>query len=300
MDTHLNQEQVNESADGCDSRAGLRLKAAERIPVRVYCRSAEANQAVAREIADLIRQRQAEGRNCVLGLATGSTPVGVYDELVRMHREEGLSLANVVTFNLDEYYPMQPHELQSYVRFMREHLFDLVDIAPENWHMPDGTIAIEQVNDHCRWYEEQIAKAGGIDVQLLGIGRTGHIGFNEPGSGKAEPHPADHARQGDADRRGERLLRPGERAATRDHDGRRHNSRSAEGDHARVRRAQGEHPRGSRREASEPVDCGQLPAATSQRGGRARRSRPPTDSPATARPGCWGRSNGTIRGSARR
>jgi glucosamine-6-phosphate deaminase len=157
----------------------------ERIPVHVYRHSAEASRAVAHQIADLIRQRHSEGRNCVLGLATGSTPVGVYDELVRMHREEGLSFADVITFNLDEYYPMRPCELQSYVRFMREHLFDLVDITPGNWHVPDGTIAIEQVNDHCRWYEEQIAKAGGIDIQLLGIGRTGHIGFNEPGSGKA-------------------------------------------------------------------------------------------------------------------
>jgi glucosamine-6-phosphate deaminase len=156
----------------------------ERVPVQVYCQSGEANRAVANKIADLIRQRRAEGKNCVLGLATGSTPVGVYDELVRLHREEGLSFANVITFNLDEYFPMQPNELQSYVRFMREHLFDLIDIPPGNYHVPDGTIAIEQVNDHCRWYEEQIAECGGIDIQLLGIGRTGHIGFNEPGSGK--------------------------------------------------------------------------------------------------------------------
>jgi glucosamine-6-phosphate deaminase len=184
MDTELNQHDNKKSAEECDHQGSRISNAVERVPVLVYCRSAEANRAVAREIADLIRQRQAEGRNCVLGLATGSTPVGVYDELVRMHRDEGLSLANVVTFNLDEYYPMQPNELQSYVRFMREHLFDLVDIAPENWHMPDGTIAVEQVNDHCRWYEEQIAKVGGVDVQLLGIGRTGHIGFNEPGSGQ--------------------------------------------------------------------------------------------------------------------
>jgi len=100
------------------SSAGVGAK--ERIPVQVYAHASEANVAVARSIADLIRQRAAEGRNCVLGLATGSTPVGVYNELVRMHRDEGLSLANVITFNLDEYYPMQPHELQSYVRFMRE------------------------------------------------------------------------------------------------------------------------------------------------------------------------------------
>jgi glucosamine-6-phosphate deaminase len=156
----------------------------ERTPVRVFTHSSEANKAVARHIADLIRQRAAEGRQCVLGLATGSTPVGVYSELVRLHREEGLSLANVVTFNLDEYYPMQPHELQSYVRFMREHLFDHVDIGSGNWHVPDGTLPIEQVFDYCGWYEEQIAKAGGIDLQILGIGRTGHVGFNEPGSGK--------------------------------------------------------------------------------------------------------------------
>ena len=172
-----------------DSRTASRpkfdpLAQREHIPLRVYPHSSEANKAVAGQIADLIRQRAAEGRQCVLGLATGSTPVGVYNELVRLHREEGLSLANVVTFNLDEYYPMQPHELQSYVRFMREHLFDLVDIPPDNWHVPDGTLPIEQVFDYCSWYEEQIAKAGGIDIQILGIGRTGHIGFNEPGSGK--------------------------------------------------------------------------------------------------------------------
>lgn len=184
MTTHFDQvEEAMSLPKSGSSDVARSLDAVERIPVRVYRRSADANLAVAHEIAALIRRRQTEGRNCVLGLATGSTPVGVYDELVRLHREEGLSLSNVITFNLDEYYPMQPQELQSYVRFMREHLFDLVDIAPGNWHMPDGTIAVEQVNDHCRWYEEQIALAGGIDVQLLGIGRTGHIGFNEPGSG---------------------------------------------------------------------------------------------------------------------
>ena len=117
------------------------------------------------------------------GLATGSTPVNVYAELVRMHRDEGLSLANVVTFNLDEYFPMQPDCLQSYVRFMNEHLFDHVDIPKENIHIPDGTIPVEQVADWCRTYEDNIQAAGGVDIQLLGIGRTGHIGFNEPGSG---------------------------------------------------------------------------------------------------------------------
>jgi glucosamine-6-phosphate deaminase len=154
----------------------------ERIPTRVCAQAEQASAAVADEIAVLVRQRAADKKPCVLGLATGSTPIGVYAELVRLHREEGLSLANVVTFNLDEYFPMQPFELQSYRRFMREHLFDLVDIRPENARVPDGTIPVEQVADYCRTYEQQIKAAGGLDLQLLGIGRTGHIGFNEPGS----------------------------------------------------------------------------------------------------------------------
>ena len=152
----------------------------ERIPTSVFDTAQAASCEVAREIAALVRQRAAEGKKAVLGLATGSTPLGVYNELIRMHREEGLSLANVVTFNLDEYYPMQPQELQSYHRFMHENLFDLVDIAPGNIHLPDGTVPIAKVPEHCRQYEERIVAAGGIDVQILGIGRTGHIGFNEP------------------------------------------------------------------------------------------------------------------------
>ncbi|MCA9263924.1 MAG: glucosamine-6-phosphate deaminase [Planctomycetales bacterium] len=155
----------------------------ERIPCQVYARAHEAANAVAHHIAGLIRQRASEGRSCVLGLATGSTPVGVYDELVRMHQHEGLSFKNVITFNLDEYYPMQPNELQSYVRFMNEHLFDHVDILPENVHVPDGTLDESEVHAYCREYEGKIHASGGIDVQLLGIGRTGHVGFNEPGSG---------------------------------------------------------------------------------------------------------------------
>lgn len=162
----------------------LSTEEVERIPCRIFRDAKDASRAVAEQIAAMIRGRAAEGRNCVLGLATGSTPTGVYDQLIRMHREEGLSFQNVVTFNLDEYYPMQPEELQSYVRFMREHLFDHVDIKPENVHVPDGTIAEQDVADYCRRYEAQIEQAGGIDLQLLGIGRTGHIGFNEPGSGR--------------------------------------------------------------------------------------------------------------------
>ncbi len=161
------------------------LATREKVPCRVYENMRQACRSVAGQIAELIRKRAEEGRMCVLGLATGSTPVGVYDELVRLHREEGLSLANVVTFNLDEYFPMQPYELQSYVRFMKEHLLDLVDIDPANVHIPDGTLPLEQVGRFCEQYEAAIEECGGIDIQILGIGRTGHIGFNEPGSGRA-------------------------------------------------------------------------------------------------------------------
>ncbi|MBI1370689.1 MAG: glucosamine-6-phosphate deaminase [Planctomycetes bacterium] len=156
----------------------------ELIPTVIFNQSREASVAVAREMAQLIRDKAAKKQNAVLGLATGSTPTGVYAELIRMHREEGLSFKNVITFNLDEYFPMQPHELQSYVRFMNEHLFDHIDIDRRNVHIPDGTLALEQMPEHCAGYERAIAEAGGIDLQILGIGRTGHVGFNEPGSGR--------------------------------------------------------------------------------------------------------------------
>ncbi|QDT00844.1 glucosamine-6-phosphate deaminase [Adhaeretor mobilis] len=156
----------------------------EKIPSHVFQNAKNASTYVAGQIADLIRQRSDAGENCVLGLATGSTPVSVYDELVRLHEEEGLSFQNVVTFNLDEYFPMDSDALQSYVRFMQEHLFDRVDIKPENVHIPDGTIDEAEVANYCRDYEQAITSAGGIDIQILGIGRTGHIGFNEPGSGR--------------------------------------------------------------------------------------------------------------------
>ena len=109
-------------------------------------------------------------------------PTDDASELVRLHREQKLSLANVMSFNLDEYFPMNPAALQSYHRFMHEHLFDRVDIEPSNIHIPDGTLKKAEVTAFCRRYEQAIADAGGIDIQLLGIGRTGHIGFNEPGS----------------------------------------------------------------------------------------------------------------------
>lgn len=154
----------------------------EKVPVKVFADQETASVAVANRIADLIRDRQAKGLQAVLGLATGATPVRVYDELIRLHREEGLSFKNVVTFNLDEYYPMQPEAVQSYVTFMNNKLFDHVDIDRNNIHIPDGTLAMEEIHDYCLAYEQKITALGGIDLQLLGIGRTGHIGFNEPGS----------------------------------------------------------------------------------------------------------------------
>lgn len=163
-------------------KPGGRHQTHERIPARVFQTADAASAAVAAEIAGLIHLREAEGRRCVLGLATGSTPTGVYKELVRLHRSGRLSFRNVITFNLDEYWPMKPGGLQSYVRFMREHLFDHVDIIPANANIPDGSLPQENLAPFCEEYERKIAEAGGIDLQLLGIGRTGHVGFNEPGS----------------------------------------------------------------------------------------------------------------------
>lgn len=145
--------------------------------LHVYPEYAALSKAVAARIAELIKSKP----NAVLGLATGSTPIGVYAELVRLHREEGLDFSQVTTFNLDEYLPMQPDAPQSYVRFMREHLFDHINC--QNWNVPDGTLKNdEEIQAYCESYEQKIATAGGLDLQLLGIGRTGHIGFNEPGS----------------------------------------------------------------------------------------------------------------------
>ncbi|WP_207431223.1 glucosamine-6-phosphate deaminase [Sabulibacter ruber] len=154
----------------------------EKLPVIVYPDKTEASRRVARRIADLIRSKQQNGEKTVLGLATGATPVGVYAELVRLHKEEGLSFRDVVTFNLDEYYPMRPEAPQSYVRFMDEQLFSHIDIDRANIHIPDGTLSLEEIPAFCLEYERKIEAFGGLDLQVLGIGRTGHIGFNEPGS----------------------------------------------------------------------------------------------------------------------
>ena len=154
----------------------------EKIHNVIFNSSHEASIIVAEEIADLIREKNDQNETCVLGLATGSSPIKVYEELVRMHKEEGLSFANVITFNLDEYYPMDKNNIQSYFYFMHEHLFDHIDILIENINIPDGKVSTEGLYQYCIDYEMKIKAVGGIDFQLLGIGRTGHIGFNEPGS----------------------------------------------------------------------------------------------------------------------
>jgi glucosamine-6-phosphate deaminase len=154
----------------------------EKIHNEIFNNSSEASLIVAQEIAQLIRAKQQVKKSCVLGLATGSSPIKVYEELVRMHKEEGLSFNNVISFNLDEYYPMTKENNQSYHYFMHQHLFNLIDIKSENINVPDGTVAINELNQYCIDYEMKIKKAGGLDFQLLGIGRTGHVGFNEPGS----------------------------------------------------------------------------------------------------------------------
>ena len=156
----------------------------EKIPVEIYENDSIASAQVAREISDLIRLKQREGKPCVLGLATGSTPKTLYKELVKLHRDEGLSFKNVITFNLDEYYPIEPEAPQSYHNFMKVQLFDHIDIDKSNTHVPDGTIEKNDVRSYAATYEKKIELAGGIDYQVLGIGLNGHIGFNEPGSGR--------------------------------------------------------------------------------------------------------------------
>ena len=158
------------------------LTSHERIPTLLFNTAIEGSLYVANSIAELIESRNKESKPTVLGLATGSTPTQVYDELVRKHKEEGLSFERVITFNLDEYFPMAPDAHQSYVHFMHEYLFNHINIKPENIHIPDGTLKKDEVAAFCEEYEAKIAQVGGLDVQILGIGRTGHIGFNEPGS----------------------------------------------------------------------------------------------------------------------
>lgn len=137
---------------------------------------------MSKEAAKIVKERLLQKPNLVLGLATGSTPIGLYKELIRMHKEENLDFSNVITFNLDEYYGLSGDHPQSYRYFMDVHLFNGINIKKENTHVPDGTVPIEKIEEYCKSYEEMIKKVGGIDLQVLGIGGDGHIAFNEPGS----------------------------------------------------------------------------------------------------------------------
>jgi glucosamine-6-phosphate deaminase len=168
----------------------------EKIPVKIFPSLNEGSFWAAHEIAKLITEKESKGEKCVLGLATGSTPKTMYAELVRMHQEEGLSFRNVIAFNLDEYYPIENNALQSYTRFMKRNLFDRIDIDPKNCHIPNGEWKKEDIKKHCAAYDQAIEDSGGIDLQILGIGINGHIGFNEPGSsqfGKTRLVPLDNS-----------------------------------------------------------------------------------------------------------
>ena len=155
-----------------------------KVPTVIFETSSELAKYVASVVADLVRSKNEAGVPTILGLPTGSTPLGVYRELIRLHNEEQLDFSNVITFNLDEYWPMDPDSIHSYHKFMHENFFDHVNVKPENIHIPRGDIAAEDVDSYCEEYEHSIEQVGGLDLQLLGIGRSGHIGFNEPGSAR--------------------------------------------------------------------------------------------------------------------
>ena len=177
-----NSHDENGILEAGSGKQGTQEERFEKVRTLVRPDSSQACVELASEVADLIRERQAENKNVVLGLATGSTPVPFYRELIRLHKEDGLTFSNVHTFNLDEYYGLTRDHPESYFRFMHDQLFDHVDIPAGQIHIPDGTVALEEVYDFCLDYERKIEEAGGLDLQILGIGRTGHIGFNEPGS----------------------------------------------------------------------------------------------------------------------
>jgi len=152
------------------------------LPIRIFEDRAEAERTLAREISDLISRRAAAGAGAVIGLATGRTPVGVYAELCRLRAEEGLDFSRVVTFNLDELEGVEPDHPGSFARQMREQLFDRINLEPGHAHVPRGDLDPAMAPEYCELYERRIADAGGIDLQILGIGGNGHIAFNEPGS----------------------------------------------------------------------------------------------------------------------
>ena len=178
----MNQRQMIKESISFNEAGKFEETRFEKIHNVIFDSSQEASVLVAQEIANIIQRKEELNEPCVLGLATGSSPIKVYEELVRMHKEEGLSFANVVTFNLDEYYPMDKNNIQSYYQFMHEHLFNHVNILPTNINIPDGKVSSDDLQQYCIDYEMKIKSYGGLDFQLLGIGRTGHIGFNEPGS----------------------------------------------------------------------------------------------------------------------
>lgn len=154
----------------------------EKLHTVTFDNSQEASILIAREICDLVKSKQEKNKNCIIGFATGSSPTKVYQEIIRIHNDEFLSFNNVITFNLDEYFPIEKDDNNSYHNFMKENLFDHIDIPKENINIPSGDISEKDITKFCSNYEKKIEKNGGIDIQLLGIGRTGHIGFNEPGS----------------------------------------------------------------------------------------------------------------------
>jgi len=179
IDPTINPEHVFRSVANSDLDLSKRF---EKIKTHIYNNSVLASKAVAQEIAHTIKSKQLLNQPCVLGLATGSSPKYVYKELVSLFKAGELSFKNVYTFNLDEYYPMEPDSLNSYVRFMEEQLFNHIDIPRQNCFIPDGRIGANEITQYCREYEAKIESLGGIDFQLLGIGGNGHIGFNEPGT----------------------------------------------------------------------------------------------------------------------
>lgn len=156
----------------------------EKIPLEIFPNAEAGSVFVAKKVAELIREKEKKKERCVLGLSTGKSPLKLYAELIRMHREEKLSFRNVIAFNLDEYYPISREAAQSYYRFMHEIFFSHIDIDAKNCHIPNGELPKDAMKDYCLKYEKDIIEAGGIDLQILGIGSNGHIGFNEPGSSR--------------------------------------------------------------------------------------------------------------------
>ena len=154
----------------------------EKIPADIYESAEEGANHIACEIAQLIRDKQKAGRFCVLALPGGNSPRNVYSALIRIHKEEGLSFRNVIIFNLYEYYPLTSDAINSNLNALKEMFLDHVDVDKQNIFSPDGTIPKDTIFEYCRLYEQRIESFGGLDAVLLGIGRVGNIGFNEPGS----------------------------------------------------------------------------------------------------------------------